>query len=59
MSDILQRILAVKRDEVATARSRVPEATLRREAEASCAMTDWRMRPRGFAAALRTRIEPL
>ena len=56
MSDILQRILAVKRDEVAAARSRVPEATLRREAEASCAMTDWRMRPRGFAAALRTRI---
>ncbi len=56
MSDILQRILAVKRDEVAAARSRVPDATLRREAEASCAMTDWRLKPRGFESALRAKI---
>jgi len=56
MSDILQRILAVKRDEVAAARARIPDATLRREAEASCAMTDWRLRPRGFEAALRSKI---
>ncbi len=56
MSDILQRILSVKRDEVAAARSRIPDARLRREAEASCAMTDWRLRPRGFEAALRSKM---
>jgi indole-3-glycerol phosphate synthase len=56
MSDILQRILAVKREEVAAARLRIDDATLRREAEASRAMTDGRLRPRGFEGALRAAI---
>lgn len=49
MSDILQRILARKREEVADRKVRVPLSELRaRRAEASL--------PRGFAAALRARI---
>jgi indole-3-glycerol phosphate synthase len=56
MSDILQRILAVKRDEVATARSRISEAELRREAEASASANGAVLRPRGFEAALRSKL---
>lgn len=54
--DILERILAVKRVELAVARERLPEPLLRRQAEATCAMTDARMRPRGFASAIRARV---
>lgn len=50
MSDILQRIVAVKRDEVAQARRRCGLAEL--EAQASAASP-----ARGFAAALRARVE--
>ncbi|HJP99257.1 MAG TPA: indole-3-glycerol phosphate synthase TrpC [Rhodanobacteraceae bacterium] len=50
MSDILERILARKREEIAERKARVPVAELRaRIAEAPPV--------RGFAAALRTRIE--
>ena len=49
MSDILQRIVAVKHDEVAAARARRPLAGLRAEAEALGGV-------RGFGAALRARI---
>jgi indole-3-glycerol phosphate synthase len=55
--DILERILAVKRAEIAAARDRVSEPLLRRQAEAAGAMTDARMRPRGFASAIRARVE--
>jgi len=48
MSDILRRILAVKRDEVAAARMAKPLAALRAEAEAMAP-------PRDFAGALRQR----
>jgi indole-3-glycerol phosphate synthase len=49
MDDILQRIVAVKHEEVAAARGRRPLAELRREAEA-------RGDVRGFGAALRAKI---
>lgn len=49
MNDVLERILAVKAEEVATARQLRSEAELRREAEA-------RKDVRGFAAALETAI---
>jgi indole-3-glycerol phosphate synthase len=49
MADILERILAVKREELAQARARVDDAAMRRQAEAASA-------PRGFERALRTRI---
>ena len=49
MSDILQRIVAVKHGEVAAARARRPLAGLRAEAEALGGV-------RGFGAALRARI---
>lgn len=49
MSDILQRILAVKREEVASAKAREPETALRARAEA-------RRDVRDFTAALRQRI---
>ncbi len=49
MSDILQRIVAVKREEVAAARRQRELASLRAEAEA-------RRDVRGFAAALRARL---
>ncbi|MBV8605037.1 MAG: indole-3-glycerol phosphate synthase TrpC [Pelomonas sp.] len=49
MSDILDRIVAVKRDEVAAARAAVPLAAVRAAAEA-------RRDTRGFAAALRARV---
>ncbi len=50
MSDILDRINAVKRDEVAAARARLPLAALRAEAESRAEPT------RGFAKALRAKI---
>ena len=49
MSDILERIVAVKRDEVAAAQARRGVASLRADAEA-------RRDTRGFAAALRARV---
>ena len=49
MSDILERIVAVKREEIASAKARRSQASLRAEAEA-------RRDTRGFVAALRTRI---
>ena len=49
MSDILQKILATKRREVAAARSRIDDATIRARARAAPATRD-------FAAALRARI---
>ena len=50
MSDILERIVAVKREEIATAKARRSEASLREEAEA-------RRDTRGFAGALRRKID--
>lgn len=50
MSDILNKILAVKRDEVAVAKAARPLAQLQREAAAQPA-------PRDFLAAIRTRID--
>jgi indole-3-glycerol phosphate synthase len=49
MADILERILAVKREELAQARARVDDAAMRRQAESASA-------PRGFERALRARI---
>jgi indole-3-glycerol phosphate synthase len=49
MSDILERIVAVKRDEIAAAKARRNEASLRADAEA-------RRDVRGFEAALRRRV---
>jgi indole-3-glycerol phosphate synthase len=49
VSDILERIVAVKREEIASAKARRSQASLRAEAEA-CRDT------RGFVAALRTQI---
>ena len=56
MSDILDKILAVKREEVAAARAVVDEPSLRRQAQALAASGDAGLRPRGFEAALRARI---
>ena len=56
MSDVLQRILAVKREEVDLALQRLPLAHVRQEAEASCAADAGGSRPRGFVAALRARV---
>ncbi len=50
MSDILQRILAVKAQEIAAARAAQPLASVRAQAEAAS-------RPRDFVAALRMKIE--
>lgn len=50
MSDILQRILATKRDEVVDARARTPLAKVRAAARAAAP-------PRDFAGALRGRIQ--
>ena len=55
MSDILERILAVKREEVAAAAARVGLTELRLDAEASRASADPRA-PRGFADALRAKL---
>jgi indole-3-glycerol phosphate synthase len=49
VSDILERIVAVKREEIAAAKARRGEASLRADAEA-------RRDARGFGAALRTKI---
>ena len=49
MTDILQRIVAVKREELIAARAVHSEAALREAAAAQCA-------PRGFAAALRAKL---
>ncbi|HNQ56640.1 MAG TPA: indole-3-glycerol phosphate synthase TrpC [Candidatus Desulfobacillus denitrificans] len=49
MSDILQKILAVKREEVAAARAAKPDAALRAEAGA-------RSPPRDFAGAIRAKV---
>jgi indole-3-glycerol phosphate synthase len=49
VSDILERIVAVKRDEIAAAKARRGEASLRADAEG-------RRDTRGFVAALRTKI---
>ena len=48
MTDILQKILATKAEEVATAKAAVPLETLRRQAEQAEA-------PRGFIAAIRAK----
>jgi indole-3-glycerol phosphate synthase len=55
-SDVLQRILQVKVQEVAAARERRSLPELRREAQAASADPASPMRPRGFAAALRAKI---
>ena len=53
MADILERILAVKREEVAQARSRKPLAEVQAEARAA---TRGQGSPRDFAGALRAKI---
>lgn len=53
MSDILQRICATKRDEVAAARAALPDAAMRARAEAARRDDP----PRDFAGALRTAAE--
>jgi indole-3-glycerol phosphate synthase len=55
MSDILQRIVAVKHQEVAEARAERDLASLRRDAEHSAA-DHGAIRPRGFERALRAKI---
>ena len=50
MSDILERIVAVKRDEVASAKAVCDSAAMRREAEAQ-------PKPRDFAGALRAKVD--
>ena len=57
MSDVLQRILAVKHEEIAAARAQRDEASLRSQAQALCATADSRVHPRGFADALRRRVD--
>ena len=52
MSDILERIVEVKREEIAAAKRRRDQASLRRDAEAA----DARAGLRGFEAALRAKI---
>ncbi|HEY5634092.1 MAG TPA: indole-3-glycerol phosphate synthase TrpC [Burkholderiaceae bacterium] len=54
MSDILERIITVKRDEVARARRARGDAGVRADAERACA--DAALRPRGFEAALRLAV---
>lgn len=51
MDDVLRRILAVKREEVAV--SRRSYDALRAQALSACVMSDGRLAPRGFAAAMR------
>ncbi len=55
MSDVLQRIIAVKHEEIAAARSERDLASLRHDAERSAA-DHGAIRPRGFGRALRARI---
>ena len=56
MSDILERIVAVKREELAQARGQVGDREMRARAEAACAVSDPRHQPRGFERALRAAI---
>ncbi len=56
MSNILEKIIAVKAQEVAIAQAAVSKASLRAQAEASCAIADLRIKPRGFESALRASI---
>jgi indole-3-glycerol phosphate synthase len=56
MSDILATIVATKHEEIAAAKSRVSEAQLQREVSQLCAMTDSRLKTRGFESALRAKI---
>ena len=53
MSDILQKILSVKADEVAAAKKALPYATLRRDVESGLPVE---LTVRGFEAALRAKI---
>jgi indole-3-glycerol phosphate synthase len=57
MSDILDKILTTKREELERAKAVHALADIRREAEASCSMTDYRLKPRGFEAALRAKVQ--
>jgi indole-3-glycerol phosphate synthase len=52
VADVLRRILAVKDEELAAARARVPGPAMRRAAEEACALAP----PRGFESALRARL---
>ncbi len=56
MSDILATIVATKHEEIAAAKARISEAQLRRQVSELCAMTDCRVKPRGFESALRAKI---
>jgi indole-3-glycerol phosphate synthase len=56
MSDILTKIIAVKHQEIAAARAHISLDVLRADAQSSCAMTDFRRKPRGFETALRASI---
>lgn len=56
MSDVLQKIMAVKAVEVAQALTERPLADVRREAEATLTDPDDPLRPRGFEAAMRASI---
>jgi indole-3-glycerol phosphate synthase len=56
MSDILQKIIAVKVHEVAMAKAAAPLVNIRAQAQANCAMTDFRIKPRGFESAIRASI---
>lgn len=56
MSDVLQRILAVKAEEIEAARARLPLAALRRDAEAAGEGDDASRVLRGFEAALRAKL---
>ena len=57
MSDILQRIVAVKHEEVAAARASLPLATLRAQAEATLSPDGTAACPRGFERALRAKLD--
>ena len=58
MSDILNKIIAVKHQEIAAAQVLRPLSAIRLQAEASCASSDAQaqLKPRGFASALRVSI---
>ncbi len=56
MSDILERIVSVKREEIAQARRHRSDRELRAQAEDVRAMSDPARRPRGFERALRDTI---
>ena len=56
MSDILDRIIAVKFEEIAAARRELEESSLRALAE-STSVREPALKPRGFERALRTKID--